>query len=106
MSQYLSKKLAISESADSEFGLELVHFCPGCGHRHIINLTKPNHRNAIWKWDENAEMPTFTPSVNIVGICHYNITAGKIQFHADSKHHLAGQLVDLPDLPGARDVLQ
>lgn len=102
MSMYLSKKIAICEGEDSEYGLEVVHMCPGCGHRHIINLTKPNHCGAIWSWDGNAEKPTFNPSINIVGICHYIIHDGMIQFMEDSKHDLRGQTVPLPDLPEER----
>jgi hypothetical protein len=32
-------------------------------------------------------------------VCHYIITAGRIQFCADSTHALAGQTIDLPDIP-------
>lgn len=65
----------------------------------MFNLEKPNSNNAIWKWDGNRERPTFTPSMNIVGRCHYHLTAGKLIFYADSIHSLAGQTVDLPDFP-------
>jgi hypothetical protein len=52
-----------------------------------------------WTFDGNMEAPKFSPSINIVGQCHYFIQAGVIQFCGDSKHALAGQSVPLPDLP-------
>lgn len=93
------------------------HWCPGCGYGHEINVDTPNHSGAKWAFDGNVNSPTFTPSVNIrrgrfadpeykpeeghdlSGVCHYNITAGRIIFHPDSTHSLSGQTVDLPDIP-------
>lgn len=93
------------------------HWCPGCNSGHEIDTEQPNSSGAMWKFDGNMEMPTFTPSINgrwgrfadpnyvadeghdHSGVCHYIITAGRIQFCADSTHALAGQTVDLPDIP-------
>ncbi len=93
------------------------HWCPGCDSGHEINVDTLNYSGAKWSFDGDVQCPTFTPSVNIrwgrfadpnykpeeghdhSGICHYNITAGKIVFHADSTHKLAGQTVELPDIP-------
>jgi hypothetical protein len=66
---------------------------------HMINVEKPNGNGAQWSWNQDAEKPTFSPSINIVGICHYFIREGRIEFCSDSKHDLAGQSVELPDLP-------
>jgi len=78
----------------------LVHFCPGCGYRHRIDVYEPNpHTKAMWSWDGNLKSPTFTPSINIVGFCHYFIRNGQIQYCADSAHALAGQTVPLPPMP-------
>jgi hypothetical protein len=89
----LSKKLAM-------LGGEPTHWCPGCGelHRIDVNAANPN-TGSQWTWDGNVDIPTFSPSINIVGRCHYFIVAGQIQFCKDSRHKLAGQTVDLPDLP-------
>lgn len=38
------------------------------------------------------------PEAFACNTCHSFVTAGRIQFLADSTHHLAGQTVDLPDL--------
>lgn len=99
MSKDISLSLKITQSEHSEMGLCLLHWCPGCRGPHLINVEKPNHLGAKWTWNKNAEKPTFTPSINIVGHCHYFITDGKIQFCPDSKHKLAGMTVDLPDFP-------
>jgi len=82
-----------------DMGKTYLHWCPGCEQLHPINVEKPNHFNAVWQFNGNMESPTFTPSVNMVGRCHYTITAGSITFHGDSKHKLAGQTVPLPDIP-------
>lgn len=92
MSQRLSAKLALLAG-------EPTHWCPGCGRLHRINVNRPNEATgAQWGWDGNVARPTFTPSVSIVG-CHYFLRNGRIEFCADSTHALAGQRVELPDLP-------
>jgi hypothetical protein len=100
MSKTLSAKLRQAlPPGDEDFGHVLMHWCPGCKSRHLINVEKPNECGAKWTWDGNAEAPTFSPSIHIVGQCHYLIRAGMIQFCSDSKHALAGQTVPLPDFP-------
>lgn len=78
---------------------EPTHYCPGCRELHLINVKKPNSSNAQWTWNGNAEKPTFHPSINRVGLCHYFIRGGMIEFCADSTHKLAGQTIELPDIP-------
>lgn len=80
-------------------GKTLLHWCPGCKQAHPINVEKPNHCDAKWSWNGDIERPTFSPSINIVGRCHYFIRDGMIEFCADSKHNLAGRTVPLPDYP-------
>lgn len=94
----LSKKLLQHRDSLSG-GIVIMHWCPGCKGTHLIDVEKPNHCGAMWSWDKNAESPTFSPSVNIVGICHYFIRNGNIEFCSDSKHDLAGKTVPLPDFP-------
>jgi hypothetical protein len=93
------------------------HWCPGCGEMH--------HIPDSWRFDGNVEAPTFSPSVKITGkkivkdaqgkwtgewvrdaagktiddCCHYILTAGQLNFCADSTHDLAGKTVPLPPLP-------
>lgn len=75
------------------------HWRPGCQMNHVIYTdpkAQPNGHH--WRFNGDLDAPTFEPSINIVGQCHYFIRAGKIEFCGDSKHALAGQTVDLPDL--------
>jgi hypothetical protein len=76
-----------------------MHWCPGCKARHIINIEKPLPNGAKWTWDGNVDAQTFSPSINIVGRCHYFIRSGMIEFCGDSAHELAGKTVPLPDFP-------
>jgi hypothetical protein len=92
VSTRLSPKLALLAG-------EPTHWCPGCNRLHRINVNLPNGGGAQWGWDGNVERPTFTPSINIMGQCHYFLRTGRIEFCADSSHALAGQRVELPDLP-------
>lgn len=79
------------------------HWCPGCEAIHLIAVDQPFRNGAQWTYDGNHESPTFSPSINVGPTtplqCHYFIRAGKIEFCGDSHHALAGQTVDLPDIP-------
>lgn len=72
------------------------HWCPACELRHPLPYS--------WTFNGDLERPTFSPSFRQTlgdgGVCHYFIIAGEIHFVADSTHALAGQRVQLPDMPG------
>lgn len=84
------------------------HWCPGCRWMHWIAVEHPFPNGHRWTFDGNVAAPTFSPSVHIrMGrgssgtdrVCHYFIRAGRIEFCGDSTHELAGQTIDLPDIP-------
>lgn len=79
------------------------HWCPGCDQVHQIAVAQPFMNGARWSFDGNASAPTFAPSINVwpgTGLqCHYFIRGGRIEFCGDCHHALAGQTVELPDLP-------
>jgi hypothetical protein len=101
--------------------------CPGCGDRHYIPVegdsakwvwngsldmptltpsidVKSGHYGSTWKQGDscwctyNAAHPE-RPSSFTCYRCHSIITDGKISFCTDSTHALAGQVVDLPEIP-------
>ena len=80
------------------------HWCPGCKMNHVIYTdarAQPNgHR---WTFAGNEAAPTFSPSINIVGRCHYFVRAGRIEYCGDSKHALAGQTVPMIDLASIQE---
>jgi hypothetical protein len=90
-----------------------AHWCPACKSTHDFAVEQPFRNGARWTFDGNAEAPTFNPSMNIrVGpipshdgkpertdVCHYFLHAGQIQYLGDCTHAMAGQTVDLPDIP-------
>lgn len=110
-------------SFDTEHTRTGVGFwCPGCRSMHGL-ITKGQ---GAWGFNGNLEFPTFTPSLLVTAMygdppvtienfaeyklnpwpqtkierrCHSFITDGRIQFLADCTHELAGQTVDMPDLP-------
>lgn len=78
-------------------------WCPGCDHIHGVEL---EHLPTTWQWNGNRELPTVTPSIltHMHGYddprkCHCYVTNGQWIFLMDSFHHLAGQTVDMVDLP-------
>lgn len=89
----LSPVLAKSDSL-------IFHWCDGCDSYHAIDVDKPNpYTGALWAFNGDVNKPTFHPSINIVGQCHYFIRDGNIEYCTDSKHHLAGLTVSLPLMP-------
>lgn len=97
-------------------------WCPGCDEMHVIYVEGPK----AWGYNGNPDQPTFTPSVLVSGIyaeppvtsenmdeyrrspwpqtkvqrvCHSFVTDGTIQFLSDCTHAMAGQTVQIPDLP-------
>jgi hypothetical protein len=72
-----------------------AHWCPGCEQMHML----PNR----WHFNDNVQEPTFSPSFRHDWggdrVCHYFVAGGRLQFCADSTHALAGQTVDMPDIP-------
>lgn len=86
------------------------HYCPACKVLHPIPVYKkcPTAGRA-WFYNKNPDNPTFKPGIKYqteipfnpgaTRRCHYIIVDGKITYYRDSDHELAGQTVDLPDLP-------
>ena len=79
-------------------------YCPGCAHRHVFYTSG----QTAWTFDGNLEAPTFTPSLLNTcephpdpkqRRCHLNLTAGKLVYHGDCAHDLAGQTIELPEIP-------
>lgn len=105
----------VSRGNSSDPQSRLSFHCPGCNEMHGINRT--------WKFNEDFEKPTVTPSILVTGPsrfltdeeadramkgekidlpqrrCHSYVTDGKIQFLSDCNHALAGQTVELPEWP-------
>lgn len=78
----------------------LAHWCPACDRVHLLHMGHRDSRNL--DWDHNTAHPTFTPDVrqpSDSAVCHYFITAGKMEFLPVSTHILAGKVVDLPVFP-------
>jgi hypothetical protein len=99
-------------------------WCAGCGETHGVRVGVADR--PCWTFDGNVDRPTFSPSILVTGLqsindergdwtgeyrrgpdgkplkltCHSFVTAGRMQFLADCTHALAGQTIDLPDLPG------
>jgi hypothetical protein len=84
-------------------------YCPGCGTTHLVNTVKGEMWNAAWSFNNDAERPTFSPSIKVAGrywngeryidkCCHSFIRVGKIQYLTDCTHHLAGQTVEMVDV--------
>lgn len=77
--------------------------CPGCEEEHQIWVKYPNSNGGVWKFNNDYENPSFTPSLHIHGVrnrfenfvCHSHITDGVISFCSDTTHWLKGETVEL-----------
>jgi hypothetical protein len=74
---------------------QMVFFCPGCKRWHKVRIGGEGHPG--WTWNGSMESPTFTPSINIAGVCHSFVINGTIQFLPDSSHAYSGRMVEIPD---------
>lgn len=81
-------------------------WCPGCDEAHAyavaIEGVKPPDKTPMWTFNDNMDVPTFTPSLRIIHEtrpCHLIMKDGKIHFCADCFHELAGKVVDLAPIP-------
>jgi hypothetical protein len=86
-------------------------WCPGCECLHQVAVNgQRNSLGATWGWNGSFDSPTFSPSVKVTWeygegaerkafCCHSFVNNGRIQFLPDSTHKLAGQTVDLPEIP-------
>ena len=82
----------------------LGFWCPACAQLHVITVRRvEGYQGPVWDWNNNAERPTFSPSIKHDWgqgkVCHYFVREGRIQYCSDSTHDLAGQTVELPDVP-------
>lgn len=82
----------------------IVITCPGCGHDHALNVG--GKERPQWTFNENFDLPTFSPSLLVYAehdgkretLCHSFVTNGRIQFMTDSKHKSSGKTMDLPEI--------
>lgn len=74
-------------------------WCDGCKCYHSIQLNvafKPS-----FSFNGNDKKPTFDPAIRIKNaetkevMCHFSIKDGKIKYYSDSKHELAGFIVNM-----------
>ena len=62
-----------------------------------------------WSFNGDVNSPTFRPSVRHYiqhpntgqeqTVCHYHVTAGKIEYCSDFEHAFKGQTIDMADIP-------
>ena len=84
----------------------LGFFCPGCDMPHEVRITAD--KSPRWAFDGNDAAPTVSPSILVTWTwgpeheqrrCHSFLRAGRLEFLGDCTHRLAGQTVELPELP-------
>lgn len=84
--------------------------CPGCNTVHQFRVAQGTGA-PTWVFSGTVELPTFSPSLRVYDPhsydpvakqftktqCHLNLENGKLIFHTDSPHRLAGQTVECPE---------
>lgn len=86
--------------------------CPGCDETHRFALSSwkdaEGNQHEGWSMTGDVDRPTFMPSLvtwweeeqagkKVERRCHLNVEHGRITFHSDCTHALAGQTVDMLD---------
>ena len=104
------------ENILSETGPRWYIWCPGCYEVWRNRLPDEPHRiwmrqslhtlDSRWTYNGDYEHPTFRASVLVeyptpkfTDRCHSFVTDGKIAYLPDCSHSMAGQTVDLLDVP-------
>lgn len=112
-------------------GKRHTFWCPGCSDTHSFTCGVSGAPS--WQYDGNADRPTIAPSLltrcgHYAGrhqagdecwctyearygkkppfacySCHLFLRDGRLEFLGDCTHALAGQTVDLPDMPADRE---
>jgi hypothetical protein len=84
-------------------GKAFLFFCPACGNSHFFSVGA--RKGPSWSFDGNLVEPTFTPSLKVTAgpqdkrtCCHLNITGGKIVYHGDCTHSMAGKTIPMEDV--------
>lgn len=86
--------VVINVPGEKEFGDGVVQL--------PVLLSGARQGTHCWSWNGDVEKPTFRPSLLRTRdgyVSHSWINDGKAQFLHDSTHELAGQTVELLDLP-------
>ena len=88
-------------------GDRVAYFCPPCDTIHQVRVEGNHAQGPVWGFNGDMDKPTFTPSVRVTWpagkvsekCCHHYVTDGRIQYLGDCTHAMAGQTIDLPELP-------
>lgn len=83
---------------------EPAYYCPACKILHRVNVNNPNARNGSrWTWNGDAVRPTFSPTIvfmfDSLPYCKSTVTAGRIYYHKESLHDMAGESIPLQPIP-------
>jgi hypothetical protein len=83
--------------------------CPACGYGHLFRTVPGTKGQAVWTFNGDRDKPTFSPSMLVNArthvtdpsaiLCHSFVREGRIEFLGDCSHALAGQTVELPEIP-------
>lgn len=96
----LSKKIHVDQNNIPNGDASYWFWCPGCnqGHKYVVG-TGPS--TVHWTFNGNMDKPSFAASLLQLceKRCHLFVTDGRIVYCADCWHPLAGQTVDMVELP-------
>lgn len=98
-------KLRPVKHHESSLTIGWSFYCPGCGHGHVFWVGgSPIYPS--WQFNGDLDKPTFSPSLlntcdnhpdPAQRRCHLNLIDGKLHYHNDCTHPLAGKTMDLEE---------
>lgn len=99
-------KLTVYNDDDGVTPIIVSFYCPACKYTHPYRIKRTHEGQPLWTWNGSIDKPTFVPSLRVIkgpmaGVkdCHLFLVDGVIDYCSDSHHEMAGQKVDLPDMP-------
>lgn len=109
MKIFLKAAVITTRGQTIEDGRRAYFYCPACDTLHAFAIERPAGHEPCWRFDGNEDAPTFWDSYlsyythpetkKRVTLCHLHLKAGRISYLNDCPHRMAGQTIDLPEIP-------
>lgn len=84
----------------------LEFYCPGCKAMHQIDVYMLTNERRVQNagWNGSFDKPTISQNFQVYKgstVCLYSMRLGQLTYRAESTHDLAGQTVDMIEIPSA-----
>jgi len=104
LKQTLNKARTLLRCDFEENHRHFYFYCPGCKRLHCYNVNHKNSNGALWSFNGDFEVPSFSPSLRYLGyptgtLCHLFLTNSTLVYCSDNPHDHNGKTIPLPVIP-------